>query len=134
MKSSLIKKFNVPANHFLTLTDEQATHDAIIAGFRKQLIENAKAHRDALVIFQYSGHGSQVKDRTGSKADGLDSTLVPVNSRDLKGSYFDIVDDEIRELFDELSQYNLKHRLHHRCLSLRQSDTRSRKNSWASSR
>jgi hypothetical protein len=105
MKSLLIKKFNVPATHFLTLTDEHATHDAIIAGFRKQLIENARAHRDALVIFQYSGHGSQVKDRTGNKADGLDSTLVPVNSRDLKGSYFDIVDDEIRELFEELSQY-----------------------------
>jgi hypothetical protein len=105
MKSLLIKKFNVPANRFLTLTDEQATHDAIISGFRKQLIDNAKAHRDALVIFQYSGHGSQVKDRTGNKADGLDSTLVPVNSRDLKGSYFDIVDDEIRELFEELSQY-----------------------------
>src|SRR6476620_7678406 len=105
MKSLLIKKFNVPATHFLTLTDEHATHDAIIAGFSKQLIENAKAHRDALVIFQYSGHGSQVKDRTGTKADGLDSTLVPVNTLDLRGSYFDIVDDEIRELFDELSQY-----------------------------
>jgi hypothetical protein len=105
MKSLLIKKFSVPSTHFLTLTDSQATHDAIITGFRKQLIENAKAHRDALVIFQYSGHGSQVKDQTGSKADGLDSTLVPVNSRDLKGSNFDVVDDEIRELFDELSQY-----------------------------
>jgi hypothetical protein len=105
MKSLLIKKFNVPANHFLTLTDEQATHDAIIAGFRKQLIENARIHRDATVIFQYSGHGSQVKDRTGNKADGVSSTLVPVNSRDIKGSYFDIVDDEIRELFEELSQY-----------------------------
>lgn len=105
MKSLLIKKFNVPAKHFLTLIDEQATHDAIITGFRKQLIENAKVNRDALVIFQYSGHGSQVKDRTGNKADGLASTLVPVNSRDIKGSYFDIVDDEIRELFDELSQY-----------------------------
>jgi len=105
MKSLLINKVNVPATHFLTLADERATHDATIAGFSKQLIENAKAHRDALVIFQYSGHGSQVKDRTGTKADGLDSTLVPVNSRDLRGSYFDIVDDEIRELFDELSQY-----------------------------
>jgi Caspase domain/Domain of unknown function (DUF4384) len=105
MKSLLIKKFNVPPNRFLTLTDRQATHDAIISGFRKQLIDNAKAHRNALVIFQYSGHGSQVKDRSGNKADGLDSTLVPVDSRDLKGSYFDIVDDEIRELFEELSQY-----------------------------
>lgn len=105
MKSLLIKKFNVPPNRFLTLTDRQATHVAIISGFRKQLIDNAKVHRNALVIFQYSGHGSQVKDRSGNKADGLDSTLVPVDSRDLKGSYFDIVDDEIRELFEELSQY-----------------------------
>lgn len=105
MKALLIKKFNVPANHFLTLTDEQATHEAIIQGFRTQLIENARKYRDAVVIFQYSGHGSQVKDREGNKADGLDSTLVPVNSRDLKGSYFDVVDDEIREIFDELSQY-----------------------------
>lgn len=105
LKKLLIKKFNVPADHFWTLTDGQATHDAIIAGFRKQLIENAKAHRDAIVIFQFSGHGSRVKDRTGNKADGLSSTLVPVNSRDLKGSYFDIVDDEIRALFEELSQH-----------------------------
>jgi len=105
MKQLLIRKFNVPASHFLTLTDEQATHDAIIAGFKKQLIENARNHRDAVVIFQYSGHGSQVQDRTGNKANGWSSTLVPVNSRDLKGSYFDIVDDEIRGLFATLSQY-----------------------------
>lgn len=105
MKKLLIKKFSVSADHFLTLTDGQATHEAIIAGFRKQLIENAKTHRDAIMIFQFSGHGSQVKDRTGNKADGLSSTLVPVDSRDIKGSYFDIVDDEIRALFEELSQY-----------------------------
>jgi hypothetical protein len=105
MKSLLIKRFSVPTDHFLTLMDEQATHDGILQGFRKQLIDNARSHRDALVIFQYSGHGSQVKDRTGTRADGLQSTLVPVNSRDLKGTYFDIVDDEIRDLFDELSQY-----------------------------
>lgn len=105
MKGVLTKKFNIPANNFLTLIDGQATHAAIIAGFRKQLIENAKIHRDATVIFQYSGHGSRVKDRSGTKADGFSSTLVPVDSRDIKGSYFDIVDDEIRQLFEELSQY-----------------------------
>jgi hypothetical protein len=104
-EESLDQEVHVPANHFLTLTDQQATHDAIIAGFRKQLIENARSHREAMVIFQYSGHGSQVQDRTGNKADGRSSTLVPVNSRDIKGSYFDVVDDEIRELFEELSQY-----------------------------
>jgi hypothetical protein len=105
MRALLIKKFNVPATHFLTLTNAQATHEAVIAGFRTQLIENARTHRDATVIFQFSGHGSRVKDRTGTKADGMSSTLVPVDSRDIKGSYFDIVDDEIRQLFEELSQH-----------------------------
>src|SRR5438270_467100 len=33
MKRLLIRKFNVPANHFLTLTDGQATHEGIISGF-----------------------------------------------------------------------------------------------------
>jgi caspase domain-containing protein len=105
MKELLIKKFDVPADHFLTLTNQEATHDAILSAFRKQLIENAKRHREAIVIFQYSGHGSRVPDQNGDKADGLDSTLVPVNSRDPEGKNFDIVDDEIRELFDELSRY-----------------------------
>lgn len=106
MKQLLMsKKFNVPEDHFLTLTNGQATHKAIIDGFRKHLIENAKTHRNAIFIFQYSGHGSQVKDQNGDKADGLDSTLVPVGSRDPQQKEFDIVDDEIRALFDELSQY-----------------------------
>jgi hypothetical protein len=107
MKQLLMsKKFNVPADHFLTLTNEQGTHTAIIDGFRKHLIEKAKTHRNAIFIFQYSGHGSQVKDQNGDKADNLDSTLVPVGSRDPQRKEFDIVDDEIRALFDELSQYS----------------------------
>src|SRR5205085_1552994 len=53
----------------------------------------------------YSGHGSRVPDQNGDKADHLDSTLVPVDSRDPGGKHFDIVDDEIRELFNELARY-----------------------------
>jgi len=105
MKELLIGKFNVPADHFVTLTNKEATHEAIVNAFRKQLIENAKRYRDAIVIFQFSGHGSRVPDQNGDKADGLDSTLVPVNSRDPEGNNFDIVDDELRNLFDELSKY-----------------------------
>jgi hypothetical protein len=58
-----------------------------------------------LVIFQFSGHGSRIEDKSGNQADGMDSTLVPVNSRDPAGKNFDIVGDEIRDLFDELSRY-----------------------------
>lgn len=105
IKKVLTGKFSVPSDNIMALTDGQATRDRIIWAFRSHLIENAKRHPDSLVIFQFSGHGSQVPDQNGDEADHIDSTLVPVNSRDLAGKNFDIVDDEIRELFNELSRY-----------------------------
>jgi hypothetical protein len=101
----LTERFAVQPDHIMALTDHQATHEAIVSGFRSQLIDNARKHPDSLVVFQYSGHGSRVPDQNGDKADHLDSTLVPVNSRDLGGEHFDIVDDEIRDLFNELTRY-----------------------------
>jgi hypothetical protein len=105
MRKVLTGHFSVPPDHIMTLTDRQATHEAIVSAFRSQLIGNAKEHPDALVIFQYSGHGSRVEDQNGDKVDHMDSTLVPVDSRDDEDKHFDIVDDEIRDLFDELSRY-----------------------------
>jgi len=128
LKRLLIKKFQCSGNNFLTLTDEQATHDGIIAGFKKQLIENARNHRGANVIFQYSGHGSQVKDRSGNKIDGLNSTLVPVNSRDLKGSYLTLSMMKYATVRGTLSVYR-QHHVHYRCLPFRQSDAGRRKES-----
>jgi metacaspase-1 len=105
MRKVLTERFAVPPGNIMALIDRQATHEAIVSAFRSQLIENAKRHPGALVVFQYSGHGSRVPDQNGDKADHLDSTLVPVDSRDLANKHFDIVDDEIRDLFDELSRY-----------------------------
>ncbi|MGA9770625.1 MAG: caspase family protein [Blastocatellia bacterium] len=105
VRKVLTEKFAVPPDNILALTDRQATHEAIISAFRSQLIENARKQPGALVIFQYSGHGSRVPDQNGDKADHMDVTLVPVNSRDIAGKHFDIVDDEIRELFNELTRY-----------------------------
>ncbi|HUE80915.1 MAG TPA: caspase family protein [Pyrinomonadaceae bacterium] len=105
MKEILMRKFSVPENNFLAITNEEATHQAILAGFRKHLIENAKANPNAIVIFQFSGHGSRVPDQDGDKPDGMDSTLVPVDSRDPENKNFDIVDYQIRDLFEELSRY-----------------------------
>src|SRR2546421_4376963 len=103
----LVEQFKCPDDekHFKTLLNSEATHENIIAAFRSQLIENAKKNADAIVIFQYSGHGSQADDLNGDKADHLDSTLVPVNSRDPQNKNVDIRDDEIRSLYEELSQY-----------------------------
>lgn len=105
MKEVLQGRFGFPENNILVLTDEQATHEAIVNAFRSHLIENARNNPNAIIVFHYSGHGSQVEDKNGDEADGLDETIVPVNSRDPEEKNFDITDDELDELFDELSRF-----------------------------
>ncbi len=56
------------------LTDARATTSAIVTGLH-WLIDDA-AQGDVLV-FHYSGHGSQVPDRHGDEADGLDEIICP---------------------------------------------------------
>jgi hypothetical protein len=105
MKAVLIQKFGFPQKNILTLTNRQATHEAIIAAFKTHLIENAKKNPNAIVVFQYSGHGSQVDDNNGDEPDKLDETLVSADSRDPQNKHFDITDDELNDLFEQLSQY-----------------------------
>ena len=56
------------------LTDARATTAAIVSGLH-WLVDDA-APGDVLV-FHYSGHGSQVPDRHGDEADGLDEIICP---------------------------------------------------------
>ena len=56
------------------LTDERATRAAILEGFEWLL--NGAARGDVL-IFHYSGHGSQVIDVSGDEADTRDETICP---------------------------------------------------------
>lgn len=87
----------------VTLLSAQATKKNILQAFRKQLIDKAKAHRDGLFIFYFSGHGSQVYDSNGDEGDHYDETLVPFDSR-TEGGY-DITDDELAVLTKELCTY-----------------------------
>ena len=107
-------RFGVPENNIKTLVDIDATKEKIFAAFETQLIAKAKDYfennnkrRDAVVMFQFSGHGSQVKDVAPNKdeADGWDETFVTVNSEDKPNKNFDITDDEIYELTKRLGQY-----------------------------
>jgi Caspase domain len=109
LKETLTKDYGFDENSILTLRSEQATRDAMLGAFRTQLIENAKKSKeqgkDALIVFYYSGHGSRVPDQDDDETgDDWDETLVPYDSRTAKG--FDIRDDEIDDLFAELSQYS----------------------------
>lgn len=95
--------FPKDAEHIKVLSNKAATKQAIIDGFRSQLIENAKKHPDAFFYFQYSGHGSRMKDPTGGDEDGYDETIVPADSR--TPDHYDLLDKEIAPLIAELTQY-----------------------------
>lgn len=59
-----------------------------------------------LVLFYYSGHGSQVWDRNGDEADGLDETICPTDV--LRGSSRnDIRDDDIADWLAGLPTRNV---------------------------
>jgi hypothetical protein len=99
----LLEKYKFPPAHIRKLISKEATRDNIIAAFKSQLIDNAKKYPDGIFVFEYSGHGSQTKDINGDEEDGIDETIVPVDSR--QENKFDIVDDELNSLFAELTKY-----------------------------
>ena len=100
MQGLLRGKFDFPGDSIRVLTDEQATHAAIVQAFKDHLID--RAVDNAVVVFHYSGHGSRMKDPTGKSPSGEISTIVPHDSR-TEGVY-DISADELRGLFSLLAE------------------------------
>lgn len=100
MQSVLIGKFAIPAQNIRVLVDEEATRKGILNAIREHLIE-ADPPAD-IAILQYSGHGSQMEDRSSDELDHLDETIVPHDAR--VGDIFDINDDEINGLLMQLSE------------------------------
>lgn len=117
--------YKVPRENILTLCDDgsfktadgavvkcdgAATKKSIVDAFEKHLIANAekyykKTGKQAVVVFEFSGHGSQAPDLNGDESDGLDETLVTWDSDDAPGKNLDISDDEIYELTKRLSPF-----------------------------
>ncbi|MUG97664.1 DUF4384 domain-containing protein [Scytonema sp. UIC 10036] len=77
-KELLVHRFSFNPNDIRTLTNAQATRQNILNEFEKHLIEQAKP--GDVVVFHFSGHGSRVVDPDKDNEDGLNSTLVPVDS------------------------------------------------------
>ncbi|MCK4763992.1 MAG: caspase family protein [Candidatus Aminicenantes bacterium] len=102
MKDLLINNFEFAEDDIMTLTNEEATHKGIVDAFRSHL--TAKASAGTIVVFHYSGHGSQMQDAQDGdeQFDHLDETIVPHDSR-TEGKY-DIRDDELNGLFNELTK------------------------------
>jgi hypothetical protein len=92
MRQVLETSFNFPESHVELLTDEQATREGILTAM-KELV--ARVGQDDIVVFHYSGHGSQMTDLEGDEPDGLDETIVPYDSGRAPHPNRDIKDDEI---------------------------------------
>ncbi|MDZ8226922.1 caspase family protein [Nostoc sp. ChiVER01] len=74
----LTHRFGFKNTDILTLTNTQATRQSILEAFEQHLIDQAKP--GDVVVFHYSGHGSLVQDKDRDTPDGLNGTLVPVDS------------------------------------------------------
>lgn len=99
VKSLLCKRygFKNDSEHITILTGEQATREAILKAFQKQLIANSKKYSDGTFVFHYSGHGlTSHTDYDEDETDKSDECIVPV---DLDP----ITDDEIGKLCDDLT-------------------------------
>ena len=102
LRELLISAYSFQSNNVHVVQDKDATHDSILAAFKRYLIDEAQP--GDICLFFYSGHGSQVKNTRGGEADQLDETLVPydwnrpiLKREDAK----DIRDKEIFKLFKE---------------------------------
>jgi metacaspase-1 len=97
MRSILLTYFGFAVKQIRVVTDERATKANIMKRL-EWLVKGAKAG-DRLV-FHYSGHGSQIRDREGDELkDNLDEILCP-HDMDWDGAY--IVDDDLGRLFSKI--------------------------------
>jgi metacaspase-1 len=97
MRSILLTYFGFTVKQIRVVTDERATKANIMKRL-EWLVKGAKAG-DRLV-FHYSGHGSQIRDREGDELkDKLDEILCP-HDMDWDGTY--IVDDDLGRIFSKI--------------------------------
>lgn len=105
MRDVLIERFGFEPSEIQMVTDRAATREAILRGIRMALIDRAREHPGALVVFHYSGHGSRIGDTNDDESDDdFDETLVPSDGR-TRSDVWDIRDDELQSLMAELGQY-----------------------------
>ncbi len=100
MRQVLVNSFDFPESHVAVITDEQASREGILGAMR-ELVQ--RVGPEDIVVFHYSGHGSQMTDLEGDEPDGLDETIVPYDSGRAPHENRDIKDDEIYLWLRELT-------------------------------
>lgn len=100
----LIHRFGFNPKDILALTDQQATREGILTAFNEHLVKQSKP--GDVVVFHFSGHGSQVADPDKISPDGLNSTFVPADDNPMaeKGVVNDIMGRNLFLLMSSLKQ------------------------------
>lgn len=96
MRELLLLLHGFDARDIVTLNDQSATRDAILAAAKRLA---ATASKDDVVFFYFAGHGSQVENSRSDEPDKLDESIIPADSR--RGAY-DIRDKELRPIFNAI--------------------------------
>lgn len=103
MREMLLARYDFKAGDIVLLRNQQATHDAILRAIDKHLTEPAA--KGDVVLFYYSGHGSQVENSQSDELDKRDETIVPADSA--LGAP-DIRDKELAKRFNILLDHGVK--------------------------
>jgi hypothetical protein len=96
MRDLLGPTYGFNREDIVILTDQQATRSGILRELKRL---EASARKNDVVLFYYSGHGSQVSNSLSPEKDKLDESLVPADSR--LGPE-DIRDKDLRKIFNKI--------------------------------
>ena len=97
--------WKVPANHRISLENEQATRANIISALN--LLAGMVQPND-FVVFYFSGHGFQVPDLDNDEDDEMDELLVPYDTRPVAGAYENVLlDDQLNQYFAAINTKNI---------------------------
>ncbi|MBV9493348.1 MAG: caspase family protein, partial [Acidobacteria bacterium] len=99
MRELLLAVYGFKAEDVVVLKDETATRDGILGGI-DDLVRDAQ--RGDVLLFYFSGHGSQVFNSLSAEDDRMDESIVPA---DTKRGALDVRDKELRRhLFPSLDR------------------------------
>jgi hypothetical protein len=98
VRSVLKRYFDVPNADLHLLVNERATKTNILRRLHG-MIDASRA--GDVVVFYFSGHGSQIRDRDGDEiSDALDEVICPYDMDWDRGTY--LTDDELDDVFEHL--------------------------------
>jgi hypothetical protein len=97
LSEMLVLRYGFERKNIVTLTNQQATREAILRSLEQHLVRPAR--KGDIVFYYFAGHGAQVPNAESDEPDRRDESIVPADSR--RGAD-DIRDKELRPFFNRI--------------------------------